>query len=224
MGIGKEAGDGPSAAAIRSFNPEIVDWGVRFLRWLELDSEARLAFEERMARQLSFFPSPTKFFGGALLCGKRKTQRSLAFKRPIHLVLRSSKAKGRWAFLDYRNKPKIERWIREFSKRNSLRVYATAISWNHIHIVVRFPNRALYNKFVRSITGTLPKVVFGFEHPHETFWDFRPFTRIVEWGRDYRGVLAYLLQNTLEALGLTKYKSRKDRYSVWLAKNGALIG
>jgi hypothetical protein len=43
-------------------------------------------------------------------------------------------------------------------------------------------------------------------------WSKRPFTRIVEWGRDFRGVLEYLTQNTLEALGFIPYQSRKSRY------------
>jgi REP element-mobilizing transposase RayT len=139
----------------------------------------------REGQQLSFFPPQPKFFGGALIEGKRHQMRPLAFKRAIHLVLRSRLAKGRWAFLDYRNKSKIERWLKDFAKRNGLRLYETSFNWNHIHLAVKFPSRAASNKFIRSITGTLPKVVFKFEHPTDTFWDHRPFTRIIEWGEGF---------------------------------------
>ncbi len=39
--------------------------------------------------------TPKAFFGGALLKGKRKAQRPLSRKKPIHLVMRSEKAVGR---------------------------------------------------------------------------------------------------------------------------------
>lgn len=32
---------------------------------------------------------------------------------------------------------------------------------------------------------------------HLVNWDAKPFTRIVEWGRDFVGVCAYILQYTL---------------------------
>lgn len=176
----------------------------------------------RNPRQLSFFPPHTKFFGGALLRGRRITQRPLAFRKPIHIVLRSSKAKGRWAFLDYRNKRKIEKWLKTFAKRNAVRLYEVAIVWNHIHLSARFPNRSSYNCFIRSITGTLPKVVLGFQHPTQTFWDYRPFTRILEWGKDFRGTCQYIINNTLEALSLRKFQPRAERYHKWLSQHGAI--
>jgi hypothetical protein len=41
------------------------------------------------------------------------------------------------------------------------------------------------------------------------FWDKRPFTRILEWGKDFNVISSYLLQNILEALGFIPYKPRK---------------
>jgi REP element-mobilizing transposase RayT len=188
---------------------------------MKLSTMAR-SYSPRRGHQYSFFEPICKFFGGALLRGKRKSQRPLSFKHSIHIVLKSSKARGKWAFMDSRNKRKIDRWLAKFAKANGLRVYKIAVNWNHIHLCVRFPNRASYKCFIRSITGTLPRSVFGFEHPTESFWDDRPFSRIVDWGRDYRGVMAYLELNILEANGLTsKNRSRKDPYERWLARHGA---
>jgi REP element-mobilizing transposase RayT len=176
----------------------------------------------RAARQLSFFPAAPRFFGGALMKGRRKTRRPLAFKRPLHLVMKSSRARRRWAFLDSTNKRQIERWLRSFAKRSGIRVYRVAVNWDHLHLVIRVPNRSAYNRFIRSFSGTLPKAVLGFEHPTESFWDHRPFTRIVSWGRDYRGTCEYVLRNTLEALGLVTYKKRVTTiYARWLARTGA---
>ena len=48
------------------------------------------------------------------------------------------------------------------------------------------------------------------------FWEFRPFSRIVNWGRDFKTCVQYLKKNVLEALGFVPYKPRKDYYSKWL--------
>ncbi|MEQ1666451.1 MAG: hypothetical protein ABL927_13865, partial [Bdellovibrionales bacterium] len=44
------------------------------------------------------------------------------------------------------------------------------------------------------------------------FWDQRPFTRIVEWGRDFKNACSYLMQNSLEAIGFLEYKTRVRKY------------
>lgn len=48
----------------------------------------------------------------------------------------------------------------------------------------------------------------------QAFWQFRPFTRILFWGRDFKNSCQYLLKNTLEALGFIQYTKRNDRYRV----------
>jgi hypothetical protein len=40
------------------------------------------------------------------------------------------------------------------------------------------------------------------------FWSVKPFSRIVAFGKDYKGVLNYIIQNALEAVGLIAYKPR----------------
>ena len=43
------------------------------------------------------------------------------------------------------------------------------------------------------------------------FWQTRIYTRIVSWGRDFRAVIKYIIQNTKEALGLIPYQERKPK-------------
>ncbi|MBC7421426.1 MAG: hypothetical protein H7328_11930, partial [Bdellovibrio sp.] len=45
---------------------------------------------------------------------------------------------------------------------------------------------------------------------------FRPFSRVVNWGRDFKTCVSYLKQNFLEAFGFVKYKPRKNLYATWL--------
>jgi len=42
----------------------------------------------------------------------------------------------------------------------------------------------------------------------EKFWDYRPWTRIVEWKKAYSIAKDYVIQNHLEAMGLVPYKPR----------------
>ena len=176
----------------------------------------------RRPHQFSFFKPSPGFFGGALLKGRRKSQRPLAFKRPIHIVMRSEKACGRWSFINTSTRRKVERWLAKFAGKNALRVYEKAIVSNHLHLLVKFPNREAYNSFIRALAGTLPRSIFRFQSKTESFWDHRPFTRIVEWGRDYLGTKNYVERNELEALGAIPYRRRKDRYARWLKDRGAV--
>ncbi len=55
----------------------------------------------------------------------------------------------------------------------------------------------------------------GYTTPYkgQAFWEYRPFSRLLHWGKDYRQAVSYLLQNTLEALGFTPHKPRKENYA-----------
>ncbi len=61
----------------------------------------------------------------------------------------------------------------------------------------------------------------GFTRAHETqgkgqrFWQFRPFSRVMSWGRDFKNGCEYVAQNTLEALGFIPYKPRRNHYALW---------
>lgn len=107
------------------------------------------------------------------------------------------------------NRYQIERWLYDFARRNHVRLYRVAIVSTHIHLAIKVRDRKTYNKFIRSLTGTLPKVVMGFQHPRESFWDHRPFTRILEWGKDFTSTCNYIVRNILEAYGVIQYTPRK---------------
>ena len=102
-----------------------------------------------------------KEFGGSLL-GKAnaRERRPISTKRPMHLVLRSSLAKGRYSFL------RSEREKENHKENQAQRI---------------------------------------------KFWDLRPYSKIIEWGREFRSVTRYFLQNTFEALGFVPYQPRRKR-------------
>ncbi len=156
-----------------------------------------------------------KEFGDALLKGYHPREaRPLSAKRPLHLVMRSSRARGALSFLHPVRERRIRNLVREQARRHGLKVYRYANSGNHLHLLVLTPSRKAYLSFIRALSGLIARLTLGAERGRprsEKFWDARPFTRIVEWGRAFRRALRYLLQNEHEAFGVVPYRPRKLR-------------
>lgn len=166
------------------------------------------------AKQLNFegMGRSVKYFGGAYLKNSNpKSKRPLSFKRSMHLVLRSSLAKGPRSLL--RKELLIKDLIFKQGKHLGVKVYRQAVVGNHIHLLVRPLSRDAFNNFVRSISGLIARNILRAERGAAKglkFWDKRPFTQVVEWGRQYGTVCNYLLQNSLEAWGFIAYTPRKN--------------
>ncbi len=126
--------------------------------------------------------------GGSLAFGKRKTARPLAFKRTIHLVLKTSCHSH---LLHHRSS--VEAIVNRFSKRFGIDIYQLAVHSDHVHIHVKLNNRILYCRWIRAITSQLACQIKGLK------WSLLPFTRVVSWGRDFKRVVEYVHFNIMEA-------------------------
>lgn len=153
--------------------------------------------------QTSFFQNSKKTFGPKDLCGKRKTARRLSSRHALHLVLRSEKVKTFGSF--YKHKKLVSNEIHKFAKQFGVRVFRNAIAGNHLHLTIQIQNREAYTKFIQSLSGTLARKIMK---SGKNFWSARPFTRILNWGRDYRRASNYVRQNELEAYGQLGYQDR----------------
>ena len=178
---------------------------------------------KRKLPQLSLFTETTKkFFGGLLLQGKRKTRRPLTTKNPIHFVFKASLATGAKSFRHPRNLRPLRLLIEADCRRFGVRLYRLAINFDHIHLILLIPKRQIYRRFISSLTS---KISFKVGHGKKgdkagrRFFVARPFSRILEWGRDYGHVCDYLEKNILEALGFIPYSRRKSSYAKYM--NGA---
>lgn len=192
--------------------------------------------------QQSFFKAQKKYFGGALVQGKRKSIRPLSTKESVHFVMRSCWAVGKDSFLAQRNRKIIDLILNQFAKKFGVKIYQRAVSSNHIHLLLKITNRVLYRAFIKAVTGKIASHVMGrqsfelfsrsrcasiggvgvAEHDQASkkalgFWNFRPFSRVVNWGQDFNACVKYLKQNILEALGFVPYKTRKNYYTADLA-------
>ena len=114
-------------------------------------------------------------------------------------MLRSSQSK---VFVPWNRS--LEKLIYKVAAQFHITIYDLALNWNHIHFIIMIKNRQDYVKFIRALTSILSqKIKLKFGKATEVF-GLRPFTRILEWGRDFKNTLSYLLTNQLESVGLIK--------------------
>ena len=102
-------------------------------------------------------------YSGDLLrtCAGRSHARPLATRETMHLVLRSTKAKGAWSFRAPRNFKNIQRIVEHFSARYGVRVISMANVGNHLHLQIKLANRFGYRPFIRALTGAIAISVTG---------------------------------------------------------------
>jgi hypothetical protein len=72
--------------------------------------------------------------------------------------------------------------------------------------MARFPLCGLQSAASRS--ASVKKAPSAFQHRPTRFWDARPFSRLIAWGRDFLRVKEYLELNTLETQGFAKADGR----------------
>ncbi len=168
----------------------------------------------KKAKQLGFEileNKNAKYFGGAYLKDSNpKTKRPITTKRSMHLVLRSVLAKGAFSLL--KKERIIAKIIYKQAKVSGVKIYRFANGGNHLHLIVRPCSRASFNIFIRSISGIIAREILGAQRGNAKnlkFWEKRPYTQVIEWGRQYQTLLRYLDQNALEAWGFIPYKPRK---------------
>ncbi len=159
-------------------------------------------------------------FGGTLLKkAKNRHDRPVSSKHPMHLVLKSTKAKGRFGFGTTKNSQAIRKLVDAHCSRYGVKCIQYSNNFNHLHLMLKFPSRAVYLRFIRSLTGAIAlavsgaskltslKAIFG----GAKFWDFRPFTRIVYGWRGYSIARDYVLLNRLEALEILPKRNGRLR-------------
>lgn len=165
--------------------------------------------------QLSFFKASNKSYGGELLKTRRgrASGRVLDTKNSMHLVLRSSKARGSWSFLRPENAVRIRGILAKFSGRYGVRILSLANVGNHLHLQIQLTRRASYRPFIRAVTGAIAMAITGVnrwtQNPGEKlkFWDLRPFTRVLQGYRSVLNLRDYLAINRLEGMGIPRLRA-----------------
>ena len=171
------------------------------------------------AKQLKLIPrtwlSSRFAFGASLLMGSHpKKARPFRARLPLHIVLRSSSAKGARSLLRFDRE--IEVLLEEHSLRHHVRIYGAANAGNHLHLVLQAPSKAHLAAFLKAISGRIAQIVEGpaKEQNREAFkmrfWDARPYSRLLSWGKDFKNVCRYIGINATEAAaGLSREGTRQ---------------
>lgn len=149
-------------------------------------------------KQLTLIKKPATEHGGSLLKGRRKTERVLNSRKPMHLVLKTKKV-----FSLFKQKNKLQNVLKKQAKSFGVKIYSESIQADHWHICLKITNRRMYRGFIRSLTGIIARQL------GKGLWVLRPYSRIVEWGRDFLNVTDYLLLNHCEVSGVVPYAIRK---------------
>ena len=170
-------------------------------------------------KQISSLANGQKAYGGSLLKTRagRQGPRALSVKHSMHLVLRSTKAKGQWSFRRYENKIRINNLVNKFSVRYGVKVLSAANVGNHIHLHIKLSSRHTYRAFIRGLTSSIAMAITGYSRWNKPpkswkgFWDYRPFSRIITGFRDFLNIKDYLYINRLEGFG---YRRDQAEYLV----------
>ena len=179
------------------------------------------------AKQLSFLPpAPTEHGGELSRPGKRKTMRPFDRRRPLHLVLRATKARGDWSMLRPDRKPTIEEWAREIAKKYDVRLYRYANVGNHLHLLVLARTRRAFQAFLREFAGRVASAITGGRKAHpQKFWDMLAYSRVVSWGRDFGNLDLYFVKNLFQAAGIRVARGvRVIPLAGWVQPPGSAMG
>ena len=140
----------------------------------------------------------------------RATARPLSYRDTMHVVLRSSKAKGEWSFRKAKHRKNILRLVEKFSVMYDVHVLSMANVGNHLHFHVKLVSRDAYKAFIRAISGAIVMTVTGTSRWKKSatekskFWDLRPYSRIVLSLRQFLTLKDYIAENQLEGQGIRR--------------------
>lgn len=156
--------------------------------------------------QLQLFAKPSLEHGGFIRQGRRKTRRPFDPKRAMHIVMRSSKAKGASSFLHRNNKGLIHVLLVDLCARYQLKLYKYENVGNHLHLLLKFPSRRELKAFLRVFAQGVMFLVTGAKKgaPKGRFFDAIAYSRVVGWGREFRALKNYLWKNALEGFGFSR--------------------
>ena len=140
-------------------------------------------------KQLSLLKKEKTEHGGSLTHTKRHTFKPLHSKKIIHLVLKTENR------ILFKNKKVILEVLKRQEKLSGVKIYKLSVQHNHIHHALVFSDRSQYKRYVRAVTGILARY-FG-----RGVWKYRPYTKVVEWGRQWKSLKAYIEMNELEVHG-----------------------
>lgn len=167
-------------------------------------------------KQQNLLPQKWSLSYGGILRSKAKNRgaRPLSSKHSLHVVMRSSQAKGLWSFQNSKNIKKIASYVKIYSSRKGVQILSFANVGNHLHLHIKITNRTLYKAWIRGLSSALAMMVAGkkglqqLKEQKKTFWDYRPFTRVIQSFKAFLNLQDYVQINQFEGLGMPRVQAR----------------
>ncbi len=163
-------------------------------------------------KQASFLPKLKLDHGGDIRKGKRKGARPFSHKNAIHVVLRSTQARGSQSLLTKANQHLTEQLLKACCDKHRIRVYRFVNVGNHLHLLLKTKARKYeyakrdFQRFLKEFAGAVAFRITGAKktepNPKGRFWDKLLYSRIVSWGREYENLRDYFTKNFFESVGL----------------------
>lgn len=171
--------------------------------------------KRRFRRSLKERQDLFRQYGGSLFGdnGNARESRPLSTEHSMHLVLRSELARGEWSMRHRRHHKKVDQIVRSQARRWGLKIYEYANVGNHLHILLKVSSRKNYSGFIRAISGLIARTVSQSQRGQrlgQRFWQHKPFSRVVLWGKAFMQVKKYIKMNAQEALGRLSPRQIKD--------------
>jgi putative transposase len=153
-------------------------------------------------------------YGGVLRNkAKNRGARPLSKKDSIHVVMRSSKAKGSWSFQAVNNRKRLTEIVKSLSLKSGVQILSFANVGNHLHMHVRITNRTLYKAWIRGLTSAIAMLVAkrkglqALKDMNQKFWDYRPFSRIISGLKSFLTLKDYIQINQFEGAGISRLQA-----------------
>ena len=115
--------------------------------------------------------------------------------------------------------------VKALAKKHGVKVYELSVNRDHIHFLLLSPAKKLFQKFLRECSSKIVGLMTGAKKGQgllARFWQCRPWSRLVEWGRALSAVKDYILRNQLETAGVVHYDRRITTKNI-LSECGAIL-
>lgn len=158
-------------------------------------------------------------YGGCDSRGHRKLERPLSTRKPMHLLLKSDKAKGTLSLRAAKNRIYIRELLKEKAQKFGVRIHEQINMGNHLHLKLSITSRELFQKFLKAITAMIARFVTGARKGKRfgRFWQGLAFTRVLQTTKEELYLRGYFQANALEKFSGTH--ARKDflkRFRHWV--------
>lgn len=165
----------------------------------------------------TFYIMNSSCWGGSLRnYRKKRTARRLSNKKFHHLIFKVNRDVNPTSLRTSKTFSICLHVIKSYAKRFNIRIASHSIQADHIHLLVRTNRKSNYQAFFRVVAGQIAQRVtdtFHFAKFKQSFWKYRPFTRIVRNRKAYYRTKAYIRMNELEGRRIIPYQKNRLKHS-----------